>query len=47
MWLIANDVIVGSAFTSFVCENSEYLGIELGRIVQVRIIVRTDFCVNI
>jgi hypothetical protein len=35
MWLIANDMIVGSAFTSFVCENSEYLGRLLGRVVQV------------
>ncbi|ORY41449.1 N-acetylglucosaminyl transferase component-domain-containing protein [Leucosporidium creatinivorum] len=34
MWLIANDMIVGSAFTSFVCENSEYLGGLLGRLVQ-------------
>lgn len=37
MWLIANDMIVGSAFTSFVCENSEYLGRLLGRVVQVRL----------
>lgn len=35
MWLIANDIIVGSAFTSFVCENSEYFGQMLGRIIQV------------
>ncbi|KAK4058865.1 pig-Q [Microbotryomycetes sp. JL221] len=34
MWLIANDVIVGSAFTSFVCENSQFLGQSLARIVQ-------------
>ncbi|KAK4053782.1 pig-Q [Microbotryomycetes sp. JL201] len=34
MWLIANDVIVGSAFTSFVCENSEYLGRLLAGLVQ-------------
>ncbi|KAM0792267.1 hypothetical protein ACM66B_004959 [Microbotryomycetes sp. NB124-2] len=34
MWLIANDVIVGSAFTSFVCENSEYLGRLLATLVQ-------------
>lgn len=35
MWLIANDVIIGSAFTSFVCENSDFVGKRLGQIVQV------------
>lgn len=35
MWLIANDMIVGTAFTSFVCENSGFLGTRLGEIVRV------------
>lgn len=39
MWLIANDVIIGSAFTSFICENSDFVGKRLGEIIQVLIIL--------
>lgn len=31
-------MIVGSAFTTFFCENSEYLGTRLGEIVQVSLL---------
>ncbi|KAM0755312.1 Gpi1-domain-containing protein [Meredithblackwellia eburnea MCA 4105] len=34
LWLIANDVIVGTAFTSFFCENSEAIGIALGDAIE-------------
>lgn len=37
LWLIANDIIVGSAFTSFFCENCEYLGHALGNVIQVSV----------
>ncbi|KAK4704503.1 phosphatidylinositol N-acetylglucosaminyltransferase subunit Q, partial [Phenoliferia sp. Uapishka_3] len=34
LWLIANDIIVGGAFASFFCENSEYIGTALGNLLQ-------------
>ncbi|KAL8281022.1 hypothetical protein RQP46_006701 [Phenoliferia psychrophenolica] len=34
LWLIANDVIVGSAFASFFCENADVIGSTLGTLIQ-------------
>lgn len=39
MWLIANDVIIGGAVSTFFCENSEYIGRSLGAVVQVSLLL--------
>ena len=46
LWLIANDVIVGTAFTSFFCENSEYIGHHLGEFFQVRLLYYREAMLN-